>query len=82
MRIVNVLPFFNEEELLELRLNLLKDVVDHFVICEGDRTHTGEPKLYSAQKVVDRLGFTDRCTVATVCLPTKEQEEEIGRAHV
>ena len=36
--------FLNEYELLEIRLNELKDVVDRFVICESDQTHTGMKK--------------------------------------
>lgn len=36
--------FFNELELLELRLHELADVVDRFVIVEATHTHTGLPK--------------------------------------
>lgn len=37
--------FFNDElDLLEARLHELGDVVDRFVIVEGDRTFRGEPK--------------------------------------
>lgn len=36
--------FFNELDLLEIRLNVLKDVVDKFVIVEAAETHTGKPK--------------------------------------
>jgi beta-1,4-mannosyl-glycoprotein beta-1,4-N-acetylglucosaminyltransferase len=35
---------FNELDMLELRLNILDDVVDHFVICEATETHSGLPK--------------------------------------
>lgn len=38
--------FFNELELLELRLNTLVGVVDKFVILEADRTFTGNPKPF------------------------------------
>ena len=37
-------PFFNELDLLEIRLNVLKDVVDKFVIVEAPWTRTGNPK--------------------------------------
>lgn len=37
-------PFFNEIELLELRLHTLRDLVDRFVIVEADQTFTGIPK--------------------------------------
>ena len=36
--------FYNELDLLEIRLNVLWDVVDKFVIAEGTLTHTGKPK--------------------------------------
>ena len=38
--------FFNELELLELRLNVLNDYVDYFVLSEANVTHTGEQKPY------------------------------------
>ncbi len=36
--------FFNELDLLEIRLNLLNDVVDHFIISESDVTFSGKEK--------------------------------------
>jgi beta-1,4-mannosyl-glycoprotein beta-1,4-N-acetylglucosaminyltransferase len=36
--------FFNELELLELRLNELAGVVDKFVLLEATKTHTNKPK--------------------------------------
>ena len=42
--------FFNELELLELRLNELSDVVDRFILVEATRTFTNKPKpLYYAE---------------------------------
>src|SRR5678815_1115305 len=35
---------FNELDMLELRFNILNDVVDHFVVCEATETHSGQPK--------------------------------------
>ena len=34
MKIVDCFPYFNEKELLELRINLLYDHVDKFIISE------------------------------------------------
>ena len=43
-------PFFNELELLELRLNELDGIVDKFVLVEATKTQTGLPKpLYFAE---------------------------------
>ncbi|MFH1456758.1 MAG: hypothetical protein ABIF17_01435 [Patescibacteria group bacterium] len=36
--------FFNELELLEIRLNELDSIVDRFVLVESTRTHTNKPK--------------------------------------
>lgn len=38
--------FFNEVELLDLRLRTLKDTVDYFVLAEIDITHSGKKKRY------------------------------------
>ena len=46
MKVYDCFTFYNEFELLELRLKALWDVVDYFVIVEADRTHTNKPKPY------------------------------------
>lgn len=43
-RLFDCFPFFNELDLLELRLRELNDVVDFFVICEARKTFTGNDK--------------------------------------
>lgn len=42
--IYDCFPFFNELDVLEIRLNVLYDTVDYFVITEADKTHTGRHK--------------------------------------
>ena len=42
--IYDAFPFFNELDLLELRLKTLESVVDRFILVEATRTHTGHPK--------------------------------------
>ena len=42
--IIDCFPFFNELDLLEVRLNELRDVVDLFVLTESTHTFTGIPK--------------------------------------
>lgn len=39
--------FYNEIDMLELRMNILDPVVDHFVVCEAAETHSGQPKPYN-----------------------------------
>lgn len=42
--IIDCFPFFNELDLLEVRLNELDDIVDFFVISEANLTFTAKPK--------------------------------------
>lgn len=44
MRVFDSFIFFNELELLELRLNILNNVVDYFVLTESPWTVSGNPK--------------------------------------
>jgi len=44
MKIFDTFLFFNEIELLELRLEVLSDVVDYFVITEARKTFSGKAK--------------------------------------
>jgi beta-1,4-mannosyl-glycoprotein beta-1,4-N-acetylglucosaminyltransferase len=46
MKIYDCFNFFNELDILELRLNILDGIVDYFVIVESNLTHTGVPKNY------------------------------------
>ena len=42
--IYDCFTFFNELDLLEIRLNVLNDVVDRFVLVEATKTHSGKDK--------------------------------------
>ena len=42
--IYDCFPFFNELDLLEIRLNVLNDVVDKFVLVESTQTFNAKPK--------------------------------------
>ncbi|MDP1864012.1 MAG: hypothetical protein Q8K52_08915 [Thiobacillus sp.] len=50
MKIFDCFLFFNELELLELRLNVLDEIVDYFVIVESAITFQGEEKEYLFEK--------------------------------
>lgn len=70
--------FFNELDLLEIRLNTLADVVDRFVITEATRTHRGQPKELLFEKNRKRFAaFADKIIYLVVddLLP----EEEISK---
>ena len=46
MKIYDCFIFYNELDLLELRLTELSDYVDHFVLVEADQTHQSKPKPF------------------------------------
>lgn len=54
MKIYDCFTFFNELDLLELRLAELYNYVDYFVIVEADKTHSGKPKEFILEKNFSR----------------------------
>lgn len=48
--IYDCFTFFNEMDILKLRLSLYDSYVDYFVICECCKTQTGETKEYNFEK--------------------------------
>ena len=46
MKLFDTFLFFNELDLLEIRLNVLAPYVDYFVITEADVTFSGKPKPF------------------------------------
>lgn len=60
-KIYDCFIFFNELDLLELRLNILDPYVDYFVLCEASVTHSGKPKPYYFEDNKDRFSkFLDK----------------------
>lgn len=52
--IIDCFPFFNELDLLEIRLHSLAQYVDRFVLTESSLTHSGIPKPLYFQENKDR----------------------------
>ncbi len=44
MKIIDCVTFFDEEILLNIRLNILYDYVDKFIISEGGYDHRGKKR--------------------------------------
>ena len=42
--IIDAFTFFNERELVELRIKYLNNLIDYFVIVEANVTYTGKEK--------------------------------------
>ena len=45
-KIYDCFSFYNEFDILEIRLQELYDHVDYFIIAEASTTHTGNPKPF------------------------------------
>jgi hypothetical protein len=54
-KLIDCFPYFNEKELLELRIKLLYDHVEKFVITEANQTHSGLPKEYTCEEVLKTI---------------------------
>ncbi len=46
-KIYDCITFYNANLLFKLRFEILKDVVDYFVICEANKNHQGVAKKYN-----------------------------------
>jgi hypothetical protein len=55
MKVYDCFTFFNELDLLEIRLQELYDVVDYFVIAEANMSHSGKPKGYTLLENMTRF---------------------------
>jgi hypothetical protein len=61
MKIYDCFPFYNELDLLELRLTELYEKVDHFVLVEADTTYTSRPKPFYFEENKQRYSqFLDK----------------------
>ena len=67
--IVDCFPFYNELELLEIRLEELKEIVDWFVLVEAYETYSGKPKelVYAANK--ERFADFNICSIRINTFP-------------
>ena len=54
MRIIDAITYHNEADLFDLRYNILKDVVDEFVVVESVTAFNGEPKELNFEKIKDK----------------------------
>ena len=60
-KIYDCFNFFNELDILEIRLNILYEYVDYFVIVESNLTHSGEFKPFYYEENKERFkNFSDK----------------------
>lgn len=75
--IVDCFPYFNEEELLELRINTLYDYVDEFLIFDSNYTFSGIPKNFTCKKTLERLNLLkDKVKVIEVDMSHLKDEKD------
>ncbi len=76
--IVDTFPFFNELDMLQMRLEEIGDAVDHVVAVEADTDHQGHPKPYILTENLDRFDqWKDKLTVVRATdLPTTGGPQE------
>ena len=46
-KVYDCITFYQANMLFQLRFEILKDVVDYFVICEANKSHTGLKKEFN-----------------------------------
>jgi beta-1,4-mannosyl-glycoprotein beta-1,4-N-acetylglucosaminyltransferase len=70
-KIYDCFTFFNELDVLEIRLNELYDVVDKFILVEANLTHSGKPKpMYFKENEARYSKFLDKIIYIRVDFPT------------
>ncbi len=83
-KVIDYFPYFNEEELLELRIRTLEDKVDQFIISEANTTFTGNPREYVLDETIKKLGLPrEKIRIIKVDMPKNPHEylEEIDLAY-
>lgn len=82
MKVFDVFLFNGELDLLEIRLNLLSEYVDHFVITESEKTHSGIPKelYYQTNKHLFEK-FNDKIIYNVVEQPSQDDLDEVIRLY-
>jgi beta-1,4-mannosyl-glycoprotein beta-1,4-N-acetylglucosaminyltransferase len=71
-QIIDFFPYFDQtgKELLQLRINVLKDYVDKFIICESNKTHSGLPCEYMLDQRISELGLPrDKIEIIQLTIP-------------
>lgn len=77
IKIYDIFTFFNELDLLEIRLNILYPYVDHFVIIESTQTFSGLPKKLVYQENKERFAKFQEKIIHFVIDDTPADEKEL-----
>ena len=79
MKLIDCFMYFDEDLVLDIRLNTLKDNVDRFVIVEATKNHAGEDKnlkfkIENFQKFKDKIKY-----IIVDDLPLKAKSPKKGK---
>lgn len=78
-KVYDCFPFFNELDLLEIRLNELDGIVDKFVITESRTTHSGKPKpMYLSDNLNRFEKFKDKIVIIDTDLENIPQDAQMN----
>jgi len=77
IKIYDVFTFFNELDLLEIRLNILDPYVDYFVIVEATETFSGYPKPLYFQENKERFKKWEHKIIHYVVRDTPKDEIDL-----
>jgi beta-1,4-mannosyl-glycoprotein beta-1,4-N-acetylglucosaminyltransferase len=70
MKVFDCFMFLNELDIIEMRMNILNDYVDYFVITESDLTFSGNEKPFIFEKHSDKFEkFKDKIIYNKVIVP-------------
>lgn len=66
MKVIDGFSFFNEFDILKLRLEYLRDTVDYFIISECNYTHSGKEKPYYLNQIINEFDEELRSKIISV----------------
>jgi beta-1,4-mannosyl-glycoprotein beta-1,4-N-acetylglucosaminyltransferase len=78
-KLIDCFTFFNELDLLEIRLQYLYNVVDYFVIVEADTTHSGNLKNFNFQVARERFApFDDKIIYVPIKMKFFKEQKKVA----
>jgi len=76
MKVYDVFSFYNEFDVLEIRLQEMWDTVDYFIILESNVTYVGNPKSYLFEENKERYArYMDKIRHIKLDVPLEEQKK-------
>ena len=76
--IIDAFTFFNEKELVQLRIKYLSDLVDYFIIVEANTTHAGKKKDWNFEDILknELKDFSHKIKYHQIKIDLEKAEQE------